>query len=164
MLQNPAVKRWLDGIEPAWTMLDQKSFTALRRPSLPPAGAIRLAADLSPDELGQSAVTRNALILLDSAEQGSETQSYTKPVVFLIGNNAAISRRDRTMVNSTLTKLLGFFFVGEITICADAEEIDQDCNHVPCDHGSRSDQQTIVNPQDLKGTDDCRHPWVHTRA
>jgi hypothetical protein len=64
-LQNPAVRNWLVGIVPAWTMLDQKSFEALRLP--PPIGAIRFATDFSPEEIGQSAVARNALILLHSA-------------------------------------------------------------------------------------------------
>ena len=66
-LQNPAVRNWLGGIVPAWTMLDQKSSEALRLPPLPPVGAIRFAADFSPEEIGQSAVARNALILLHSA-------------------------------------------------------------------------------------------------
>ena len=51
-------------------MLDQKSFDALRLPPLPPVGAIRFAADFSPEEIGQSAVARNALILLHSASVG----------------------------------------------------------------------------------------------
>ena len=29
MLQNPAVRNWLGGIVPAWTLLDQGSFEAL---------------------------------------------------------------------------------------------------------------------------------------
>src|SRR5882757_5011062 len=69
-LQNPAVRNWLGGIVPAWTMLDQKSFEALRLPPLPPVGAIRFAADFSPEEIEQSAVARNALILLHSASVG----------------------------------------------------------------------------------------------
>jgi hypothetical protein len=69
-LQNPAVRNWLGGIVPAWTMLDQKSFEALRLPPLPPVGAIRFASDFSPEEIGQSAVARNALILLHSASVG----------------------------------------------------------------------------------------------
>ena len=71
MLQNPSVRKWLGGIVPAWTLLDPKSFAALRLPPIPPTGAIRLAADFSPDELGQSAVARNALVLLHSASTGS---------------------------------------------------------------------------------------------
>jgi hypothetical protein len=67
MLQNPSVKRWLGGVEPAWTLLDQASFAALREPPSPTAGPIRLAADLTQEEVEQSAVARNALILLQAA-------------------------------------------------------------------------------------------------
>jgi hypothetical protein len=67
MLQTPAVRRWLGGVEPAWTMLDQASFHALRDPPAPRGAAISLASNLAPEEIGQSAVTRNALILLHEA-------------------------------------------------------------------------------------------------
>jgi len=70
MLEDPAIREWLGGIEPAWTMLDQDSFVALRRPPSPIFGPIRLAADLTPDELRQSAVARNALVLLSAADVG----------------------------------------------------------------------------------------------
>jgi hypothetical protein len=40
-LQKSAVRNWLGGIVPAWTMLDQKSFEALLLPPLPPVGALR---------------------------------------------------------------------------------------------------------------------------
>jgi hypothetical protein len=72
MLQNPAVRRWLGGVEPAWTLLDQPSFDALRRP-LPPdgGGPIRLAADLAPGEVERSPVASNALLLLRAAAVGS---------------------------------------------------------------------------------------------
>ena len=70
MLQNPAVRDWLGGVEPAWTMLDQASFHALRNPPAPRGAAIRLASDLTPEEIGHSAVTRNALILLHAASVG----------------------------------------------------------------------------------------------
>jgi len=56
MLQNPSVKSWLGDIEPAWTLLDQASFAALHEPPSPMAGPIRLAADLTQDEIRQSAV------------------------------------------------------------------------------------------------------------
>ena len=69
-LQKSAVRNWLGGIVPAWTMLDQKSFEALLLPPLPPVGAIRFATDFSPEEIGHSAVARNALILLHSASVG----------------------------------------------------------------------------------------------
>jgi hypothetical protein len=41
LLQNPAVRNWLGGIEPAWTLLDQTSFAALRQPRLPVAVILR---------------------------------------------------------------------------------------------------------------------------
>jgi hypothetical protein len=70
MLEDPAIRRWLGGVEPAWTMLDQDSFEALRRPPSPIFGPIRLAADLTPDEFGQSPVARNALVVLSAADAG----------------------------------------------------------------------------------------------
>ena len=71
MLQNPSVRNWLGGILPAWTLLDQVSFEALRRPPSSRASVITLAPDFSPDEIGQSAVARNTLILLHAASAGS---------------------------------------------------------------------------------------------
>jgi hypothetical protein len=68
MLQNPSVRNWLGDIEPAWTLLDQASFFALRRPPSPTAGPIRLAMDLTNEEVQQSAVARNALVLLRAAK------------------------------------------------------------------------------------------------
>jgi hypothetical protein len=72
ILQNPSLKRWLGGIDPAWTLLDRASTAALRHPPSQPAGAIRLASNFSPDEIATSAVARNALILLHTvaAEPG----------------------------------------------------------------------------------------------
>ena len=51
MLQNESVKRWLGGLEPAWTLLSYGSFTALQGPPSPKTGAIRLAADLTKEKL-----------------------------------------------------------------------------------------------------------------
>jgi hypothetical protein len=47
MLQNPAVRAWLGGVELAWTLLDQASFDALRRPPSAAAGEVRLATNLT---------------------------------------------------------------------------------------------------------------------
>jgi hypothetical protein len=69
-LQNPAVVKWLDGIQPAWTMLDRDSFLALHFPPYPAQGPIHLAADLTPVELQQSVLARNALVLLRGAAAG----------------------------------------------------------------------------------------------
>ena len=71
MLENPSVRNWLGVIEPAWTLLNQESFFALRRPPSPSDGPIRLANDLTTDEIQQSAVARNALILLRAASVGA---------------------------------------------------------------------------------------------
>jgi hypothetical protein len=70
MLQNPSIKSWLGGVEPAWTLLDQASFAALHRPPSPTAGPIRLASDLKHEEVLQSAAPLNTLILLRAAAVG----------------------------------------------------------------------------------------------
>lgn len=67
MLENPTVMKWLGGVEPAWTLLDQSSFNALHQPPSPGNGPIHLAADLMPSELQQSAIARNTLHLLRAA-------------------------------------------------------------------------------------------------
>lgn len=67
MLEDPEVKAWLGGIEPAWTLLDQDSFPALRRPPETPGSVIELARDLTPDEIGQSVVASRMAILLRAA-------------------------------------------------------------------------------------------------
>ena len=67
MLDSPDVRRWLDGVEPAWTLLDDDSFNTLRHSSPSPTGAIRLATDLAPDDAERSAVARNTRVLLDAA-------------------------------------------------------------------------------------------------
>lgn len=67
LLQEPWVIKWLDGVQPAWTLLDLISFAALHEPPSPANGPIRLAADLTPEEVQLSAVARNALVLLRAA-------------------------------------------------------------------------------------------------
>jgi hypothetical protein len=68
-LENPEVRRWLNGVEPAWTMLEFNSLNALRHE--PSAGnhAIHLEPDLADAEICGSAVTANALILLRRAAE-----------------------------------------------------------------------------------------------
>jgi hypothetical protein len=66
-LANPEVRRWLNGIEPAWTILDFDSFNALRHEPSASNHAIRLEANLAGTEISGSAVTANALILLRRA-------------------------------------------------------------------------------------------------
>jgi len=68
-LQNPEVRRWLNGVEPAWTMLDFDSFNALHDEPSGSNRAIRLEPDLANAEISGSAVTANALILLQRAAE-----------------------------------------------------------------------------------------------
>ena len=66
-LQDQQVRQWLDGVEPAWTLLTFDSLRALRQEPSARQNAIRIANDLSADECAGSAVTRNTLILLRQA-------------------------------------------------------------------------------------------------
>ena len=67
-LADPEVRRWLDGVEPAWAVLDFDSFNALRTEE-PSASnrTIRLESGLTAADLSGSAVTRTAMILLRRA-------------------------------------------------------------------------------------------------
>ena len=66
-LQDPQVRKWLDGVEPAWTLLSFDSLRALRQEPSAVATAIRIANDLNGDEIASSAVARNTFILLQQA-------------------------------------------------------------------------------------------------
>jgi len=66
-LQNPEVRRWFNGVEPAWTMLEFDSFNSLHHEPSASNQAIRLEPDLTPADLSGSAVARNAVILLRRA-------------------------------------------------------------------------------------------------
>src|ERR1700674_4088818 len=66
-LRGTQVRRWLDGVDPAWTLLTFDSLRALRQEPSAAQSAIQIANDLSTDEIGASAVARNTLILLRQA-------------------------------------------------------------------------------------------------
>jgi hypothetical protein len=66
-LRDPKVRQWLDGIEPAWTLLTFESLQALRQEPSAIQTAIRIANDLNADEIAGSAVAHNTLILLRQA-------------------------------------------------------------------------------------------------
>src|SRR5580700_5938119 len=68
-LENPEVRRWLNGIEPAWTMLEFNSLNALRHEPSASNHAIRLEPDLADAEISGSAVTANTLLLLRRAAE-----------------------------------------------------------------------------------------------
>src|SRR4029079_14297964 len=77
-LDDPQVRKWLDGIEPAWTLLTFNSLRALRQE--PPAvqAAIRISNDLSADEIADSALARNTFILVRQAiERGGLSLTAT---------------------------------------------------------------------------------------
>jgi hypothetical protein len=66
-LQAPQVRQWLDGVDPAWTLLTLESLRALRQEPSAVQTAIRIANDLSADEIACSPVARNTLMLLRQA-------------------------------------------------------------------------------------------------
>jgi hypothetical protein len=67
LLQNPEVKRWLAGVEPAWTLLEFDSLMALRKEPSAENRALRLTANLMNQDLLGSSIARNAVVLLDGA-------------------------------------------------------------------------------------------------
>jgi hypothetical protein len=68
-LENPEVRLWLNGVEPAWTMLDFDSFNALHDEHSASNPAIRFEPNLTATEISASAVTTNALLLLRRAAE-----------------------------------------------------------------------------------------------
>src|SRR5229473_2813691 len=66
-LETPQVREWLNGVEPAWTLLNFDSFNALRDEPSRDGSAIRLAANIADSDIAASAVARNALLLLQRA-------------------------------------------------------------------------------------------------
>jgi len=68
-LENPEVRRWLNGVEPAWTMLEFDSLNALRHEPSGTNRTIQLEPDLADAEISGSAVTTNALLLLQRAAE-----------------------------------------------------------------------------------------------
>ena len=66
------MRQWLNGVEPAWTLLTFDSLRALRREPSARQNPIRIANDLSSDEIAGSGCCRqNAFILLRQAIEGS---------------------------------------------------------------------------------------------
>jgi len=68
-LENPDVRRWLNGVEPAWTTLEFNSLNALRHEPSASNHAIRLEPNLANAEISRSAVTANTLLLLRRAAE-----------------------------------------------------------------------------------------------
>jgi hypothetical protein len=70
-VDDPALRRWMGDVEPAWTSLAFESFNALRHEPAATNRALTLASDLTLDELNASAVASNALLLVHQASVGS---------------------------------------------------------------------------------------------
>jgi hypothetical protein len=70
-LANPEVLRWLNGVMPAWTMLEYDSFKSLHHEPSANNQSIRLEPNLTETDLSASAVTRTARILLQHAADES---------------------------------------------------------------------------------------------
>ena len=68
-IKDLQVREWLDGVEPAWTLLTFESLRALRQEPSAVQTAMRIANDLSADNIASAAVARNTLILLRQAIQ-----------------------------------------------------------------------------------------------
>lgn len=66
-LRDPQVRKWLHGVEPAWTLLTFDSLRALRQEPSAVQSAIRITNDLNANEAAGSAVARNTVILLRQA-------------------------------------------------------------------------------------------------
>jgi len=101
-LQNPEVRRWLNGVEPAWTMLEFDSLNALRHEPSASNHAIRLEASVTQTEISGSAITANALLLLRRAAEtgglkltatGNLSRAVVEDVRGVIGMNSHPSRR-----------------------------------------------------------------------
>jgi hypothetical protein len=66
-LENLNIRDWLNGVEPAWTMLDFDSINSLHREPSASNRAIRLEPNLTEMDLSGSAVSCTARILLQRA-------------------------------------------------------------------------------------------------
>jgi hypothetical protein len=60
-LNDMQVRRWLNGVDPAWTLLTFDSLRALQQEPSAVQTSIRVANDLDGDEIMMSAVARNTL-------------------------------------------------------------------------------------------------------
>ena len=66
-LANPEVRRYLDGVEPAWTLLEFESFNSLGYPPSATNKAIRLEPNLTETDLLGSVIGQVARMLLGRA-------------------------------------------------------------------------------------------------
>src|SRR5262249_59429217 len=77
-LQDPQIRGWLDGVEPAWTLLTFESLRALRREPSAAQTAIRIANDLSVGEIAASLSRSPCAVKHDSAINSQSIRSCRK--------------------------------------------------------------------------------------
>jgi hypothetical protein len=98
-LREPLVRQWLDGVEPAWTLLTMDGLRSL----IHERSTIRIADDLSAAETTASAAARNTLILLRKlVERGglalTETGKLSRAVVAELGELFEWPNFDRALM------------------------------------------------------------------
>lgn len=74
----PVYRKWLDGVEPAWTVLEAERIDALLAEPPFEDGAIRLAIDLTDDEIACSPMLQNALVLVRAAKEADGLELTAK--------------------------------------------------------------------------------------
>ena len=74
----PVYRKWLDGVEPAWTVLEAEGIDALLAEPPFEDGAIRLAIDLTDDEIACSPMLQNALVLVRAAKEADGLELTAK--------------------------------------------------------------------------------------
>src|SRR6516162_795686 len=80
-LANPEVRRWLNGVEPAWTMLEFDSFNALHEEPSANNKAIRLEPKLTATEVSLSAVAVKAMLGIEWPDHDkAELVQYNKVI------------------------------------------------------------------------------------
>ena len=101
-LQDPQVRQWLDGVEPAWALLTFDSLRALRQEPSAGQAAIRISNDLSADEIAGSALARNTFILLRQAiERGGLSLTATGNLSRAVVAEMCSSSNGRDMTKPT---------------------------------------------------------------
>ena len=104
------VRAWLGDLQPAWTVLELASIHALLEEPSAEGRALRLAADLTADEVALSPVARNALVLLREASgrglKLTPAGNLPRAAVAAMeeamawpGHDAAMARRYRKVLN-----------------------------------------------------------------
>jgi hypothetical protein len=94
----------LNGIEPAWTMLEFSSLNALRQEPSGSNRTIRLEPDLADAEISRSAVTGNALILL---ERAAEVGRLKLKLLRIVRHRAASQSVERGQAQARLAQGVG---------------------------------------------------------